>query len=170
MTASDLPLEELTAQIDAISMQMRETFTALSQTDVNRIPFEGSWTAAQLLRHVSKSTQGVSGIFLMDSSPTDRNPKQRIDEIKTLFLDFETKMKSPEEIKPEDIEYDKQVSLQKFDKAYASMLENASKGNLDETVKGLPLGDITKIELLHFVLYHTTRHQYQLEKITAALK
>ena len=42
--------------------------------------------------------------------------------------------------------------------------------NLTDMVDNLPLGAITKLEILHFVLYHTQRHLHQMKKICDALK
>ena len=49
------------------------------------------------------------------------------------------------------------------------MKEVSFPANLSEMINHPAFGDITKFEILHFVLYHTQRHIHQLEKIFLAV-
>jgi len=42
--------------------------------------------------------------------------------------------------------------------------------NANELITGLPLGPITKLEIIHFIFYHFQRHLIQMKRITEALK
>ena len=78
-------------------------------------------------------------------------------------------MKSPDFIIPEDISYEKQAAAEELHSAENQLKESANDALLTELVKGLPLGPVTKLEILHFVLYHTQRHVHQMKKIKEAL-
>ena len=161
--------EILSATSDAIT-ELTDLMQAVDDNKVNTIPYDGSWTAPQLLRHVTKSINGMTKAIHMDAKPAERDPGERIEQLKTIFLDFSKKLTQPEFIKPEEQVYEKQASIEELKTAFHQFKESAGHTNLDELVEGLPLGPITKLEIIHFVLYHTQRHLHQMKRICAALK
>ena len=159
-------LSETSDTVSAIS----DLMASVDEEMVNTIPFDGSWTAPQLLRHVSKSLQGMAKAMKMEGKPATRNPEERIEGLKNVFLDFSKKLTQPDFLIPENLVYKKQPAIDELNKSFSEFKANASRANLNEQVEGLPLGSITKLEIIHFVLYHTQRHLYQMENICAALK
>jgi len=77
-------------------------------------------------------------------------------------------MQSPEFIVPEKMRYSKQSLIKEFEAAL-SPLTRIKNVNGNELITGLPLGPTTKLELLHFILYHIQRHLIQMKRITEAL-
>jgi hypothetical protein len=78
-------------------------------------------------------------------------------------------MHSPEFIVPENEHYNKEALIKEFEAALAPLTK--LKGvNGAEIITGLPLGEVTKLEILHFILYHIQRHLIQMKRITEALK
>jgi len=161
--------ELLTAIGEEVS-QLQIQFSSLDDNRINSVPYEDSWTAGQLLCHVTKSTSGMAKAMNMDSKPAERDPGERISSLKKVFLDFSNKMKSPDFIVPEEGPYEKQATIEELNRSFRLLKKNANNANLTDIVEGLPLGTITKLEILHFVLYHTQRHLHQLKKICGALK
>ena len=161
--------EILSATSDAIG-ELTDLMSAVDEDKVNTIPFEGSWTAPQLLRHVTKSINGMTRALQMDAKPATRNPSERTDELKKIFLDFSKKLTQPEFIVPEERVYEKQSAIEGLNKSFGRFKESAAVANVNDLVEGLPLGPITKLEIIHFVLYHTQRHVHQMKKICEALK
>jgi phage-related protein len=170
MSSETVDKNELIAAIGSIVSELTDLMSSVENNKVNIIPYEGSWTAPQLLRHVTKSISGTAEAMPMDAKPTNRDPGERIEELKTVFLDFSQKMNSPEFIVPEEIIYDKQTSIDDLNKSFNQFKENTNNVNLSELVEGLPLGPISKLELIHFTLFHTQRHLYQMKEICNALK
>ncbi len=144
--------------------------SAVDEDKINTVPYEGSWTAPQLLRHVTKSINGMTKAMQMDAKPSNRNPSERVDQLKNIFLDFSKKLKQPDFIIPEERIYEKQSSIMELNESFSRFKESAVSANADDLVEGLPLGPITKLEIIHFVLYHTQRHLHQMEKICGALR
>jgi hypothetical protein len=105
-----------------------------------------------------------------EGKPAERSADEKIPMFRKTFLDFSSKMKAPEFIVPEEKTYDKQTSIEALKNAFKQLKETADKADVNEMVEGLPMGTVTKLELLHFVLYHTQRHLHQLKKICEALK
>ncbi|MBE7173217.1 MAG: DinB family protein [Williamsia sp.] len=160
---------DLFSSIDETVSRLKQSLSSLPDDKINQVPYEGSWTVGMLYRHIIKSTMGLGQALLAPPKAAGRNSAARADELKKTFLNFSTKMKSPEMTVPEEGVYQKQDTLDKLDNAFRVFKENAASQNLDDLVTGLPLGDITKLELVHFILYHTQRHLHQMEKIVDAL-
>lgn len=163
------PNEILLETAAAIS-ELQDLMAAVNENKVNTIPYAGSWTAPQLLRHVTKSINEMTKAIQMHAKTADRDPGERIGFLKKIFLDFSQKLTQPEFIIPEDIIYNKQSSIEELETSFHRFKESAIHANLDELVEGLPLGPVTKWEIVHFVLYHTQRHLHQMKNICKALE
>lgn len=161
---------EIVAGIDKAISGMLEMMSRLDDKEVNIVPYKDSWTAGMLFRHVSKSLNAMSKAMRTGAKPAQRDPGEKIPELKKTFLDFSTKMKSPDFIVPEEGPYEKQAILEELKNSLTQLKESSANANLTELAEGLPLGDVTKLEIIHFVLYHTQRHEHQMKKIYDALK
>jgi phage-related protein len=51
---------------------------------------------------VVKSIDGMTKAMQMDAKPAERDPGERIEQLKQVFLDFSKKLKQPEFIIPEE--------------------------------------------------------------------
>lgn len=146
--------------------------SSFNEKEMNTVPFQGSWTAAQVCRHLFKAEDGIDGLFYAPGNLLDRAPDQRAGEYKELFLNFDTKMESPDFIYPEEKEYKKEELTEPLKEANKKLLEAAKKVNLSEEAAlpdEHPLKGSTKLELVHFITYHTMRHNHQLKKIREAI-
>jgi phage-related protein len=161
--------EIISATADTVS-QLTALMSAVDEDKVNTVPYEGSWTAPQLLRHVVKSIDGMTKAMQMDAKPAERNPGERIEQLKQIFLDFSKKLTQPDFIIPEERVYEKQSSIEELNQSFDRFKQSVAAANLNDLIEGLPLGPITKLEIAHFVLYHTQRHLHQMKKICEALK
>ena len=170
MTTEVFNKKEILTATHKVVSELIELISSLDENDINTVPYEGSWTPAQLLRHVSKSISGMANALHTNAQPAERYPGQRIEELKRIFLDPINKFQSPEFIVPEEEVYKKQISIDELNNAFNQFEENTNNINLNEVIESGPLGSITKWEIIHFVLYHTQRHLQQMQKICSALK
>lgn len=161
---------QLLTGIDEAVDGLLELLEPLNGEEVNTVPFEGSWTPAQLFRHVTKSTNGVAYSLSKKTAPIARDPASKIAEIRKTFLDFSIKMESPEDIRPEDGPFDKLEAREKLLRSFARMKEALRGQDLNELVDDFPGDELSKLELLHFVLYHTQRHLHQLRGMVGKVK
>jgi hypothetical protein len=161
--------------ISQLESALGKTITLLGSfngKDLNAVPFEGSWTAAQVGRHLHKAGTGMDELLLAPTGPVDRDPEEKAAELKNLFLDFDIKMKSPDFIIPEDKEYDKEQLIASLREMTDKMIPAAKETDLAHLAplpEGHPLQGHTKLEMVHFMTYHTMRHNHQIEKIGEAL-
>lgn len=141
---------------------------SFSQEELNKVPFEGSWTAAQVGRHIYKSLEGTDKLFSAPAEAANRPADQQAEQFKNLMEDMDNKMESPDFIIPEDKEYNKQELIESLKEVKQSAVDAGNDNNL-ETVpplqEGHPLKGATKLELVHFMAYHTQRHNHQIAKI-----
>jgi hypothetical protein len=113
---------------------------------------------------------GLSQVLAAKGKIADRPADAMVDELKKIFLDFSTSLKSPEFILPRG-EYFEQ-----------DQIIHSLKNELDKIVNTVPtidlneigdlefpgLGALSKLELIQFVIVHTQRHINQAKKIKAA--
>ena len=156
--------QEITATFD----ELYKTISLFTEEEINKIPFEGSWTPGQVIRHIIKSISGLRQL----SDGTTQKIRERGDEnipaIKSIFLDFTTKMKSPDYIYPEDQEYDKNELVSSLQKIEKEMLDISQTYDLTLSCVDAEfpsMGNLTIYEWIIFSLVHTQRHSHQLKNI-----
>ncbi|WP_417352203.1 DinB family protein [Flavobacterium alkalisoli] len=159
---------EIINQLENILTETTQLLDSFSQADINTVPFKDSWTAAQVGCHLLKSETGIDGLFYTPTKKADRKPDENIDELKKIFLDYSLKFKSPDFILPEDKIYDKEELIGSLKEVKTKITEAAKNADLDEIAplpQGHPFEGYTKLEMVHFLAYHTTRHNLQIQNI-----
>jgi hypothetical protein len=144
-----------------------------NQQQFNAVPFEGSWTPAQVADHMLKSQWGLPEVLTGNTKAADRKPDASNAMIENIFLDFTTKLKSPEFILPAKEPQDKGNVLNKYQHKSEEIQKTFTPLDpteicLDFQVPGAE--PFTRLEWLHFVACHTIRHTRQLENIHQVLK
>lgn len=165
--------KEIINQLDAALTETLQLLSSLNEEKINKIPFEGSWTAAQVAQHLYKSIKGMDELLYTPSQQADRNPEEKAQWLKDIFLNYENKMKSPDFILPEDKYYNQSELKDSLESAKDKMTEAAKNSKLEEMAplpEGHPLNGITKLETLYFVTYHTIRHNHQMKNIREQLQ
>jgi uncharacterized damage-inducible protein DinB len=154
---------------------MKETILLISyanEDNINKIPFKGSWTAAQTARHLVKAGNGMAEMFSTEAPKANRAADEKAAELKGILLDFDLKMESPGFIVPEEKQYSKDELITETDrirKEITEVLKTARLDEIPETEDDNPLKGYTKLELLYFAVYHTQRHNRQITNILNAL-
>lgn len=143
---------------------------AFTEEELNKKPFAESWTAAQVIRHVTKSNKSIANAMKLEGTVIPRNADSRVPELRSTFLDETVKFTSPEFIIPEEQFYEKQKLIADLELSVRQLKESSAAANLSEAISHPAFGEITKLELLYFVLFHTQRHTKQLTNIFNILK
>lgn len=134
----------------------------------NEVPFDGSWTPAQVTQHVILASEGFVKVLNAEVKDTERAIDEKKSQIKAIFLDYGIKMKSPDFILPELKEYDKEKHLSQIATIQDGITKAINDLELSKTCLSfeLPnLGQLTRLEAIYFVTYHTERHVHQLKEI-----
>ena len=160
---------ELQSEMNQTLSEFSKILSMFNNEEVNIIPFEGSWTAGQVATHLIMSNGGFLSMTNGPVKQTERSPDEFVRQIRTMFLDFKSKMKSPEFIEPPMVNYKKQDLLNSLNLIQTKLHEAIGEGELEQTCLAFELqslGFLTRLEAFHFVLYHTQRHINQLKKIS----
>ncbi len=163
---------EIIKELENALSETTALLAGFSHKELNKVPFKGSWTAGQVGCHLLKSETGMDDLLYAPSAPADRNPDQQVQELKDIFLDFSKKFESPDFIIPEDREYTNEELINSLNRVKENILLAAKNSDLTEIAPlpdGHPFVGNTKLEMVHFVTYHTIRHNKQIKKIREAV-
>lgn len=148
--------------------KLADTVSQFDQSQIDVIPFEGSWTAGQVTEHISK---GMSGMPQLVAGKTDK-PTRPFDEkaqyMRDTFLDFLVKFESPDFLLPTQEKHDKQQLIGRLRQIENELLGVAEKQDLTLLLLDfeMPQSDhLTICEMLEFMMAHAQRHIHQLENI-----
>lgn len=156
-------------ELNTVTTELLLLIDSFDQEQINLVPFENSWTAAQVADHLCKSDASIIGTIYQGGTPTERTPDEKTPELKGIFLNFDVKFKSPEIIIPDNKIFHKEELIARLKEMRSKLFTAAATLNLNEVVSHEILGAMTRLEILSFVLYHTQRHVHQLKRIRAKI-
>ena len=165
MLTEKLNTKELFASFDDTASELLQVVSSFNEKEINTAPFKDSWTAAQVAEHVTRSNNSIIKSLELQGETTERNPAEGAEGLKKTFLDFTTKLKSPKFILPTQSTYSKEMIIADLKKSLERLKEVRDPATLSEVINHPVFGDVTKLELLYFVMYHTQRHIHQLKNI-----
>ena len=163
-------MQSLREELQATKATLAGLIQSIDEKDIDIVPFEDSWTAGQLLEHIDKAVS--PGVLHGNTQTTSRQADEKVAQVEKIFLDFNTKFKSPEFIEPVEKVHDKSVLLQSLTKKFDELAEAAASMDLqqeclDFEVPGM--GRFTRLEWIAFYMIHTRRHIHQLKHILKVL-
>lgn len=136
-----------------------------NDSNLNQIPFEGSWTPGQVIDHVIKATGGIPD---QHTEAVDRPYDQKFPGIRDLFLNFDIKMKSPDFILPDTGNFQLSTQLEILKSIKARHIQTIDTKDLTVECLDIQLpntGYLTRYEWISFIVVHTQRHTHQLQQI-----
>ncbi len=160
--------KEVVTAFEECSKKLQSIIERFDSADINKIPFEGSWTAGQLAEHVIKSQNIFPGLMTGKTVETMRPVEEKREMIEKIFLDFSNKMKSPDFIIPSAEPHDKEILVKEIREKREENIAALTRNDLTRTLPAFELpaiGTLTGREWGWFITYHTQRHIHQLENI-----
>lgn len=151
--------------------ELIQLLSNLDQQQLNEVPFEGSWTAAQVGDHLFQSYELID-ILRENAEQASRPIDQKVQDIQELFLNFEVKFQSPVSILPYKGVIDKVELLHGLECRTKQLIDFAGANDLSLICAGFEFpgfGTLTRLELLTFIDVHTRRHIHQLKNIIGCL-
>ncbi|RYD92409.1 MAG: DinB family protein, partial [Sphingobacteriales bacterium] len=88
--------QQIIAQLENALNETIYLLKGIDDANINKRPAEGSWSAAQVARHLYKATAGADEMFAAPTPEADRPVDERADNYRQILMDFESKMNSPE--------------------------------------------------------------------------
>ena len=101
MPVTTFSKESLLQELHTNTHDLLAILSRFSNEDFNKIPFAESWTAGQVAQHLYKAESGVPSLFQMELAGTERAIDEKMPVIRSIFLNFDTKMQSPDFILPD---------------------------------------------------------------------
>lgn len=161
-------METILLDTDRTLTTLLQVVSSFDEEELNKIPFSDSWTAGQVVQHLILANTGFIEVIQGPVKDADREPDQLVAQIRADFLNFDTKMKSPDFILPLPISYSKQRQLGTLENIKSSLINLIQTMELDKICLTFELpgyGFLTRIEAIYFVNYHSQRHTHQLNNI-----
>lgn len=160
---------ELLQEFEEATNAFLDIVTGLSQDEINTVPFPGSWTAAQVTEHLRLSDNGMLQTLNGTVQPTNRPIDVMVPQLRATFLDFSTKLPSPDFIIPENITFDKDSLIETFKTGRSQLAKAIKELDLSSTCFQPIFGEPTRYEIISFVIFHTLRHVNQVKRISEKL-
>ena len=160
---------ELLQEFETVTNSYIDLVTTFSQDEINTVPFPGSWTAAQVTDHLCKSDNAMIQALNGPVQPTTRPADKGVNKLRSIFLDFSTKLPAPEFIIPEPGTHDKDSLIAAFKNGREQIGNAIQTLDLSATCHMPIFGEPTRLELIAFVIFHTQRHTNQVKHISEKL-
>lgn len=162
--------DELPLEFEKATNELVQVLMAFDQSQINTVPTAGGWTAGQVGEHLFKSDSAILNALHGPTRETRRAPDKNVDGINAAFLDFSTKMQSPDITTPADnVHHDKETLIMALKSNRDLMGKSIRTLDLSlictEPVMSGIVGNWTRQEYINFVISHTHRHINQLKKI-----
>lgn len=163
--------EVLINEIDELKKALKTAILSFTSNEFNNIPFEGSWTAAQVTEHLTKAVDPA--ILYGNVVETERDRAEKVKAVENLFLDFSTKMQSPAFVMPSREPHSREEMTRTLNEVWQRIKEGAQNLELSLTCTDFEIpgfGAFTRFEWIWFYICHTRRHIHQLSNIKRELQ
>ena len=165
--------EKISTGFEETTKDLLATLCSFTQEEFNTIPFEGSWTPGQVAEHLYKSESNIVRALKGNSEKTERDPYEHTAIIEKIFLNYTTKLKSPEFIIPSDKPKNQNLLVNDLDTNRKELKKLMDTLDFDKTFTNFSfpqLGHLTGWECLCFIVCHSKRHIHQMKNIAEKLK
>ena len=187
-TAVDIVLKRLSILTSGLITEVQENIATRSSEDLNKQPYERSWSAAQCLEHLNayyryyipvfrgkiQNTRFTDPSDYFISSPLGRAVYRsvKLGKVKNV----KRKLKSPKDYNPlVNASLSTENSVNEYldhAKDFIQLLKEVEKVDLRKTKVPLSLRPVVKLNLgdaLLFMVYHNERHIYQAKRALEAI-
>jgi hypothetical protein len=158
----------LLAVFEDTASNLLSTIALFNEQKINISLSNDSWTAGQIVEHVFKSALQLVPILNGSEKPAERDPAEKVKMIRDLFLDFEAKFKSAPNILPSDGPHNKSDIIESLGSVIPQIREVINSKDLYAICTDLVVpffGELTRLEWLYLICYHTQKHIHQLKNI-----
>ncbi len=160
--------DQLLNYFNEVFTDLENTISSFSYETFNQVPFEGSWTPGQVVQHLKLANGNFVHVLNGEVAVTERPIDEKVPMLKSIFLNFQSKLNSPDFIKPQLVDYDRDQMYSDISKIKEDIGKAIPALDLSKTCLSFQLpnmGHLTRLEAIYFVIYHTERHVQQLKNI-----
>jgi hypothetical protein len=164
--------QELASQVKQTGAAILHLLGSFTDEQFNTQPEYGGWTAGQVAEHLLLSAAVVETIGGNTIPTSHRQPDMYLPILADIFLNFDTKLQSPDFILPTEGPHDRSELLNRTKIAWDQLGQGTRLLELTATCLDFEFpgfGSLTRLEWINFYIWHTQRHLHQLKKIYAAV-
>lgn len=164
---------DIIAEFESVFADHEASIEQFDDNLFNVIPFEGSWSAAQVADHLLQSNNISVNTLTGSAINTERSPDEKENAIRSAMLDFETKTNAPDFVLPAADAINKEEILEAIRTTGSKLRNILLEEDLTKLCTDFPLpvlGELTRYEWLCFTVCHTKRHTRQINDIYNSLK
>lgn len=148
--------------------QLQNVVASFKEADFNRIPFDGSWTAAQVAEHVLKSMTLIHQMLNGPAEQTVRTPEEHIPYLQEIMADMSVKTQSAPMLLPGDGPFSRTEIQERLTAGQNNFLTDIRQLDLSQTCTTFEfpgIGLMTRVEFISFTAFHVQRHCQQMKNI-----
>lgn len=152
-------------EIQTVFNNVRQELNNTTDTELNEIPFEGSWTIGQVAEHIIICSGSVQDNEVADA---ERAFDEKVEDLRAIFLNMEEKSKAHPAVTPKEPPHTKDNLLSGLEANKNNLLNIAATRDLTKLSKDMEfpfMGYLTRYEWLSFINVHTQRHLNQINNI-----
>ena len=149
-----------------------QVLSAFPPENFNRKPLSDAWSAGQVADHLLQLEKRITHIITEPAIATERKPDEKLETIISAMQDSSRKYKAPSFNMPSAELIDQQAVTGELKIQKEKMLEKIKEVDMNELCAGFPhnrLGELTRLEWIHFTICHTERHIRQINTIQEEL-
>lgn len=146
----------------------RDLVGAFSNENFNQVPFEGSWTPAQVASHIIMATDGIPD---ENTEPASRDYKAQVGAITAMWTNYSVKMEAPDFLVPNNPLTNKLQALKEINRIKEKLASLVVEKDVTEICPDFPvptLGTLSRYEWFVFIALHVHRHAQQLRRMHKA--
>lgn len=155
----------LTNNINKTFNDLITILSGINEKDLNRIPFENSWSIGQVVEHIILCGNGIPD-HKTDISTRRQNEKVPI--LKKIFSNMDEKSKADPALTPHGFDHKPHDLINQLKAIGEKLRSIATERNLNAICLDMEfptLGLLTRYEWLSFICFHTQRHTRQIKNI-----
>ena len=160
----------LITSLDASTDRLLQTLQTFDAASFNTQPSPAEWSPAGVAEHLLILDVIANKILRTEAVPSTRPSDSKVALIKTVMEDSGTKRVAPEPVLPKGGEKNIEEMIAALRQQRDALKDAIQTTDLSEacTARKHPaLGTLTRLEWIHFIIYHTDRHRLQLDRIGA---
>lgn len=157
-----------TVNIKESTAKLAELLNSLSEEQMNKIPFEHSWSAAQVGDHILKSNTGIYQVINGEVNDANRESSEYVSILQEMMLDFDSKAQADKRIWPREEKINKEELINSLNEINGKMISASEKLDLSKlclSQKFPTMSYLTRNEWIEFAAAHTKRHNHQIQEI-----
>lgn len=163
---------EFLTLFDGNTQSITDRLSGLDTDFLNRKPNSAIWSLAQVVDHLTRTDAVMSRVIKGTSQPADRDPAEKVEQIRTRFSDLEQKFSAFGMLVPGNEVIESDDLLKRFTDARMTLKIALIETKADElcTRFAHPLfGQLTRTEWAWFTIIHSERHLTQFDRVKSMI-